>query len=116
MGLDVERLLAGLGLTTLADDPGMVALAVDRVQHGALRHLSVEGLVEAGAARWRGAAAVDRRGGAGPGGFRLAAAVVGAGAAGADRVARGTGAASAAYVTACWFRREDVDEFTAVAR
>ncbi|HEV7979590.1 DUF6187 family protein [Amycolatopsis sp.] len=112
MGLDVERLLAGLGLATLADDPAVVALVVDRVRHGALRHLTPEGLVEAGARRWRSLrpavaeAALDpvasgslRRS------WERATRVL---AASLD----GTGPASLAYVTACWFRREDVDEYT----
>ncbi|GAA4294285.1 hypothetical protein GCM10023148_56530 [Actinokineospora soli] len=33
LGLDADRLLAGLGLASLAEDPGRVAVTVDRVRH-----------------------------------------------------------------------------------
>jgi hypothetical protein len=54
LGLDPGRLLAGLGLTVLSgdDDPGLVALAVDRARHGA-GPLEFDVLIEAGARRWR---------------------------------------------------------------
>ncbi|WP_370943948.1 DUF6187 family protein [Amycolatopsis sp. cg5] len=109
MGLDAERLLAGLGLATLADDPALVTLAVDRVRHGALTQFTAPGLVETGAARWR----------------TLGPALAGTGIPGTTNgslrrswehtlrvvtgVHPGLGPGSAAYLTACWFRRAEVD-------
>jgi hypothetical protein len=112
MGLDVERLLAGLGFAMLADDAAMVALTVDRVQHGALRHITAEGLVEAGAGRWRALRPAIAGSALDP----VASGSLRRSWEGATRVLtaslEGLGPASVAYVTACWFRREDVDEFT----
>ncbi|MFD8500321.1 DUF6187 family protein [Amycolatopsis sp. NPDC059657] len=113
MGLDAERLLAGLGLATLADDPALVTLAVDRVRHGALTQFTAEGLIETGAARWR----------------HLRTALAGTGIPATTNgslrrswehtlrvvsgVHPGLGPGSAAYLTACWFRRAEVDALAA---
>jgi len=54
LGLDAERLVAGLGLAALADDPALVALAVDRIRHDDARGALTTGqLVALGARRWR---------------------------------------------------------------
>ena len=108
LGLDARRLVAGLGLAGLADDPALVTLAVDRLRHGALRELSEESLVESGLARWRRVRPVLEAAGpvAGSGGLRVTWArterlVTGA--------VDGLGRASVAYLTACWLRRDDID-------
>jgi hypothetical protein len=110
MGLDARRLLAGLGMAISADDPALVALAVDEAQHGVAGHSPFDALVEAGAQRWHGArdavAAASRE--AAPsaslrqGWARTLRAVT------ACDVG-GTGTATRAYLAACWLRREDVD-------
>ncbi|WP_020670859.1 DUF6187 family protein [Amycolatopsis nigrescens] len=110
LGLDAERLLAGLGLATLADDPGLVALAVDQVRHGALTQFTQEGLVEAGATRWRclrsTLGAPDAAGSLRQTWERAIRSLTHS-----DGPAPGPGPASAAYLAACWLRREDIDRF-----
>lgn len=110
LGLDPDRLLAGLGFAGLADDPGLVTQVVDRARHGGFSAGHAE-LVAEGARRWR----------------RLRPAVAAAPAKVAtgslrrewrDTTARvavavpDTGPASRAYLTACWIRREEIDRFT----
>ncbi|MFD9893992.1 DUF6187 family protein [Amycolatopsis sp. NPDC059027] len=108
MGLAAERLLAGVGLACLADDPALVTLAVDQAHHGALDRLGTAALVEAGRTRWRSVRPAIE---AGP-------EVTAAGSLRqewdrtTERVTAavpGLGPASAAYLTACWLRRADVD-------
>ncbi|MEO3977670.1 DUF6187 family protein [Streptomyces sp. CAU 1734] len=110
MGLDAERLLAGLGMATLADDPAQVALAVDRVRHGVTAPVTFDALVAAGAHRWHSArtalAEVDRTPPA-PASLRRSW----------DRTLRliahcdlgGPGPATTAHLAACWLRREEID-------
>ena len=106
LGLDPDRLLGGLGLARLADDPALVTQLVDQVRHGG-SGFDLAGLVALGRDHWRsvrpalGAPAVGtpaslRREWAETAG-RVAAAVPGA------------GHASIAYLTACALRRADVD-------
>lgn len=109
LGLDAERLLSGLGLAMLADDPALVTLAVDRVRHGAMAQFTAAGLVETGAARWRELRTALTETGIPPstnGSLRRSwertLRVVSA-------VYPGLGPGSAAYLTACWFRRAEVD-------
>ena len=106
LGLDPGRLLAGLGLTVLdgGDDPGLVALAVDRARHGA-GPVSYGTLLAAGAQRWRSIRDVmptDPVQDASP---RV----------GWDRTLRelaphGDGPAERAFLAACRMRRRAVDE------
>ena len=106
LGLDPGRLLAGLGLTvrTGEEDPGLVALAVDRARHGA-GPVPYEVLLEAGARRWRAvrdAVPADPVPDASP-------------RAGWDRTLRelapyGGGPAGLAFLAACRMRRRAVDE------
>jgi len=110
MGLDAERLLAGLGLATLADDPAVVTLVVDRARHGTTGPLSFDDLVEAGLRRWvraRTGLAAASPGPAAPvslrEGWEQALAAVSA-SEGGD-----LGPATASYLAACWLRRMDVD-------
>lgn len=107
LGLEADRLLAGLGLARLADDPALVTQVVDQVRHG-VAGFSVAGLVAAGAEHWRSV-----RGGLGeapstssPGSLRREWA------ARLDRVGEavpGAGTATLAYLTACALRRAEVD-------
>jgi hypothetical protein len=106
LGLDPGRLLAGLGLTVLTgdDDPGLVALAVDRARHGT-GPVSYGVLLNAGAERWRAlrdALPSDPVQDASP---RV----------GWDRTLRelapyGTGPGELAFLAACRMRRRAVDE------
>jgi hypothetical protein len=109
LGLDADRLLAGLGLASLADDPGLVTLAVDRIRHDSLDHVRTDGLLELGATRWLTVRPT------------LAAAGLVAGEGGMLRqnwertgriLANAVEAAPAVltYLTACWLRRDDVDK------
>jgi hypothetical protein len=112
LGLGVERLMAGLGLAALADDPASVALSVDHVRHGVALRFATDELVAAGRTRWvaaRGAIAEAAEGmptsasprQAWPHAERAVDAV--------DPIA--TGPASRAYRTACWLRRNEIDHW-----
>jgi hypothetical protein len=108
LGLDVERLLAGVGVARLADDPALVALAVDQARHG-VAGFGFPELVAVGCAGWRAArAAVGFRPGASaPAALRRAWAEA------TECVAAalpGAGPASIVYLTACSLRREEVDQ------
>ncbi|MCR6483514.1 DUF6187 family protein [Amycolatopsis sp. OK19-0408] len=110
LGLDSDRLLAGLGFARLADDPGLVTQVVDRARHGGFT-ADQAGLVAAGIREWRrvrpSVEAVPAK--TAGGGLRrewrdtttrIATAVPDA------------GPASRAYLTACWIRRDEIDRFT----
>jgi hypothetical protein len=114
MGLDAERLLAGLGTAALGDDPALVATVVDHARHGVPTDLSLATVVATGAGRWRStraALAAAHRDSAAP----FAAAVRKAwtqaldlaGTAGGEEL----GPASRAYLAACWLRRSEVDAY-----
>lgn len=110
MGLDADRLLAGLGLATLADDPTRVTMVVDQARHAAAPGLTMDALVSLGTARWRLARpAVDEVAGAIKASAALrqlwAVALQAVGTAGVGEV----GPASRAYLAACWLRRIEVD-------
>ena len=108
MGLEADRLLAGLGLASLADAPTTVTLVVDQARHGALRALSADALLALGCDRWRALRPeLDRL--AVPASAALRQlwaqalhAVEGAG-------LGGLGPASRSYLAACWLRRYEVD-------
>ena len=113
LGLDAEQLLAGLGLATLADDPALVALAVDRIRHDARGALTTGQLVALGARRWRkardGLAAIgapSQLTGSPRWAWARAARLV------RENPGPGLSAACAAYLTACWIRRDEIDELT----
>ncbi|OXM59623.1 DUF6187 family protein [Amycolatopsis vastitatis] len=110
LGLDPDRLLAGLGFAGLADDPGLVAQIVDRARHGGFTTGHAE-LVDGGARRWRllrpAVAAVPAK--AASGGLRREWRDT------AARVAVAVpdaGPAARAYLAACWIRREEIDRLT----
>ena len=110
MGLEADRLLAGLGLAALADDPTLVTMVVDQARHGALLGMTTEALLALGRDRWRSVRdAVDQ----------AARSIV---TSAALRVRWGQalqavaaadlgelGPASRAYLAACWLQRFDVD-------
>ena len=108
LGLDAERLLAGVGLAQLGDDPALVTLAVDQLRHGAMLELGPASLVSSGVRRWQRVRAVLA---ATPpvaqtGSLRLmwerTSAML-------SSAVAGLGPASLAYLTACWLRRDDID-------
>lgn len=110
MGLEADRLLAGLGLAALADDPTMVTMVVDQARHGALRGITPEALVELGASRWQAVrGALDAA--AGPIATSAALRQLWVQATHAVDVADtgDLGPASRAYLAACWLRRVEVD-------
>ncbi|MEU4252162.1 DUF6187 family protein [Amycolatopsis sp. NPDC026612] len=107
LGLDAERLLAGVGFARLADDPALVTQVVDQARHE-VAGLGYAGLIAAGRARWRAvrAAAGSPPGTATPASPRRAWAET------AEHVAAAVpdaGPASIAYLTACTLRRREVD-------
>ncbi|WP_328450705.1 DUF6187 family protein [Amycolatopsis sp. NBC_00438] len=107
LGLEPDRLVAGLGFARLADDPALVTQAVDRARHGVFT-ADLAGLAAAGLAQWRTLRP-------------LVDAVPGRPEAGAlrqewtnsaARVANAVpdiGPAARAYLTACWIRRDEID-------
>jgi hypothetical protein len=108
LGLEADRLLAGLGLARLADDPALVTQVVDQARH-CVPDAGLPGLLEAGRQQWRTVRSSlgEPPSTSTPGslrrewtraGARVAAAVPGA------------GAASLAYLTACVLRRTEVDQ------
>lgn len=107
MGLEADRLLAGLGLATVADDPTQVTMVVDQARHGAVRGLTMDALLRLGAERWRRArAALDT---AALTSAALRQVWVQAEQA-VDKADVGElGPASRAYLTACLLRRAEVD-------
>jgi hypothetical protein len=109
MGLEADRLLAGLGLAALADDPTLVTMVVDQARHGAVRNLTGDALLDLGICRWRAlrgplaevgpTASVALR--------QLWAQALHA----VEEAELGElGPASRAYLAACWLRRFDVDK------
>jgi hypothetical protein len=118
MGLDAEQLLAGLGVATLADDPGSVSLLVDQLRHDALAGLSPAAMAGTGASRWvADRAAVERAAGAAVRGtMSLRDSWVRTVEAVRAGLPGDAGPATLAYLTACWLRRDDVDRAAAEAR
>jgi Family of unknown function (DUF6187) len=118
MGLDAERLVAGLGLATLTDDAALIALTVDHLRHATPNPFSLDHALTAGARRWLSTrpALIAADPGPGPSAASprqawsqtqrlLSTADIGY-----------AGPATRAYLTACWIRRHDVDRFTSSAR
>ena len=109
LGLDADRLLAGLGMAALAEDAGAIAVTVDRMRHGR-PGLDVDGLVRAGAGYWRAMRPVLESAYPSPAfsasvrqswtrAYRTL-----------DTPALGpVGTATRVYLTACWLRRAEVD-------
>lgn len=115
LGLDAERLVAGLGLATLTDDAGLVALTVDHLRHGVPHPISFDAALTAGRRRWLAArpalAAADPS--PAPVTASLRQAWSHAMRAITPAAVGPAGPASKAYLAACWIRRHDVDHFTA---
>jgi hypothetical protein len=109
LGLSARQLLAGLGLATLADDPGAVAIAIDEISHRGSASLTAGHLVAIGLDRWRSArpalealGAQDRRAAS------LRRAWEDAFAALSQSDIGATGPAAAVFLTACWLRAQEI--------
>jgi Family of unknown function (DUF6187) len=114
MGFDVERLLTGLGLAALGDDPALVALAVDQLRHGVTPQVSEAAAIDAGLRLWRcarpeleGAGRRVTFSGAPRQAWARAWRVVAAAVDGPGDL----GPSTRAYLTACWLRRVEVDRY-----
>lgn len=109
LGLDADRLLAGLGMASMAEDPGRIAVAVDRIRHGR-PGLDADGLVRAGAGYWRAMRPLLSAAYPAPG-FSASVRQSWTRAYRAlDTPALGPiGLATRVYLTACWLRSTDVD-------
>lgn len=108
-GLDIDRLLAGLGAAADADDPAAVTLLVDRLRHGDSDEMAAA--VDAGARRWR--AVRDTLAAVEPAvtvsasirqAWQRALRAVQTAGLGPD-----IGSAGHTYLAACWLRRKEVD-------
>ena len=107
MGLEADRLLAGLGLAALADDPTLVTQVVDQARHDSVRGLTMAALIDVGASRWRrDRAALE---GSTPTSAALRQLWVQAEQAVDSADVGELGPASRAYLAACWLRRVEVD-------
>lgn len=112
MGLDVQRLLAGLAASPGADDPGQVALSVDLSRHGAQPGVRFDDLVDEGLRRWQaslgdGSTAPPRpASGSVRAAWRQAVREVSA-------LATDAEPATVAYSAACWLRRDDIARYAA---
>jgi hypothetical protein len=107
LGLDADRLLAGLGVARLADDAALVTQVVDQARHAA-GGFGFAALVASGGEHWRSlrASVGEAPPTSSPGALRRewAAARARITAAVPD-----AGAATIAHLTACSLRRADVD-------
>lgn len=118
MGLDAERLIAGLGLATLTDDAALVALTVDHLRHAAPHPFSLDSVLAAGTRRWLSSRPALTA--ADPGPVPITASPRQAWSQTQRLLSTAdigdAGPATRAYLTACWIRRHDVDRFTSPAR
>lgn len=116
LGLDADRLLAGLGIATADDDDAAaVTLRLDQSRHEVPGAPALATAIADGTARWH--AAHDTLAAADPGAIRSAAlrqlwtaatdAV--AGAARVDPAIAGFSPAQRAFLAACWLRRAEVN-------
>ncbi|MCB5165805.1 DUF6187 family protein [Streptomyces bambusae] len=110
MGLDADRLLAGLGLAALADDPAQVVLAVDRARHGVTAALDFDALVVVGTRRWRDSRPALTAAGSRP---PVTAPLRRAWGQTLRMLAHcdigEAGPATTAHLAACWLRRDEID-------
>ena len=111
LGMDADRLLTGLGLASIADDAGRVAVTVERLRHGgSAGALSATELLVEGARRWTEVRPV------------LAAACPVPSSSASIRRSweatsraldvphlAGTGPATRVHLTTCWLRHVEVD-------
>lgn len=111
MGLPAVHLLAGLGGSVLADDAVQATLLVDYLRHGGAYAVTFGQLIEAGASRW----GAVRPGLANVGlvrryplrqAWNQAYTAV-------SRLTSPAGTAAAVYLTACWLRESEVEEYVA---
>jgi hypothetical protein len=109
LGFSAKQLLAGLGLATLADDPGAVATVIDQVWHAGSASLAADHLVAIGLDRWRRVRpALDALGPQGRRATALRRAWDDAFAALSQSDIGATGPAAAVFLTACWLRAEEI--------
>jgi hypothetical protein len=117
MGLNPDRLLAGLGVAGQdpTATPATVTLVVDQLRHGARRDHTFDDAVAAGARRWQlareGLAEANVSLGVRSAALRrLWESAAGTMAAYSDEVPqlRTTGAAERVYLTACWLRAGEI--------
>jgi hypothetical protein len=112
-GLGTDRLLAGLGVAGLGDDPTLVTLLVDQLRHGG-GELTMDVALRLGARRWHTVRPALATAGHGT---RISGSVRQAWAAATrivDTADLGTlGPAGRAYLAACWLRHDGIDELAA---
>ncbi|HEX6521707.1 MAG TPA: DUF6187 family protein [Streptosporangiaceae bacterium] len=116
MGLPAKQLLAGLGMAVLADDPAAVTLLIDQVRHGGAAQVTLGHLVATGLERWRAvrpvlaaAGAVNQRTASLRRGWAWTYGALGRCELGAMSTA------AAVYLTACWLRAVEIDEYADAA-
>lgn len=113
LGLDAERLLAGLAAAARADDPGLIALSVDHARHGVSAAVDFDSLVDEGLQRWQAfvgdglAEPLEVTSGSVREAWASALRAV------AVHAGDDAGPATRAYRAACWLRRDDVDRCAA---
>ena len=111
MGLGAERLLAGLGVAGPASDPATTMRVVDQLRHRARHDMSLEAALAVGGERWW--AARPRLAAAAPANEVRSAALRKLWAAAMRTVTDAgvaPGRAELVYLTACWLRRDEIDE------
>jgi Family of unknown function (DUF6187) len=111
MGLDTERLVAGLGAAEPdEDDPAKLTLIADQLRHGVRPGL--DAALAEGALRWRWArAALARSDPTGPPSTAIRSQWTYATRAVAAAPAGTLGLAALCFLAACWLRRADVDRY-----
>lgn len=111
MGLESERVLAGLGVAAQDGDPAATTLVVDQLRHGVRPDLTFAAALATGAVRWQ--AARSRLSDAAPVAGVRSAALRRQWSAAVDVVAAAdvaVGAAQRVYFAACWLRRAQIDQ------
>jgi hypothetical protein len=106
LGLEVRQLLAGLGFAALADDPAAITLLAEQARHAGEARIAMDDLLAAGVRRWHA-----EREALGPLAGHLASPRRAWAQAYRAVEARHRAAAMAAYLTACWLRRAEVDSY-----
>ncbi|GAA2078446.1 DUF6187 family protein [Actinomadura alba] len=110
LGLDARTLLTGLGISEIIDDPSLMVLAVDHLNHQGELRIKAEIAYEIGAQRWTilrnrladAPAHALRSGGPREAWTRSLATVN-------ETFGHSLGTAARHFAAACWFRREEID-------
>ena len=114
LGLEADRLLAGLGLATLADHPTRVTMVVDQARHGAVNGLTMAALVDLGTDRWQQVRPKLAGSAIAPAALRQQWVAAEQAVDSAD--IGELGPASRAYLSACLLRRVEVDRHVEAGR